>query len=226
MTKNSLILYTDVLPLLYNKLVTGDITGGTVELLNHTITFEAGSLADGLINIKDVFVTNDEYLSKEIAWYESQSLDVLEISKSAKIWLSCCDNNSKIHSNYGYLMFSRQNGYQFNNVVAELRNNKDSRRAVAYYTNPMMHYTGGKDHICTLAVGYRVINNEVHAFVTMRSNDLRFGLIGADLGWQIYMLHAVSAALELKPAKVHWHAMSLHLYERHFEGLKKIVGGC
>ncbi|MGE4420557.1 MAG: thymidylate synthase [Sulfurimonas sp.] len=225
MERNDLIIYNEIIPSLYSELCSGNIVNGTVELLNKSVTFYAESLQDGYINIKDKFVTNREYVTEELEWYFSQSLDISTIGQKAKIWLSCCDPHNKVKSNYGFLMFSAQNGYQFENVINELKKNPNSRRAIAYYTNPMMHYIGGNDHVCTLAVGYRIINSKLHALVTMRSNDLRFGLIGADLYWQIFMLHQIAEVLRVKPSRVHWHAMSLHLYERHFNQLKDIVIG-
>lgn len=183
----------------------------------------------GRINLYDIFKTKEEYINKELEWYMSQSLDSKWIGQHAKIWLDCADSNGKINSNYGYLLFSGQNGYQFYNVIKELAEHKDSRRAVAYYTNPFIHYVGGKDYICTIAVQYLLRNNRVDAVVYMRSNDIVYGLIGADLFWQNEVLRYVCDSLTVKlerkiyPGDIHWMAGSLHIYERHLDKLEKFI---
>lgn len=199
--------------------------------INATLVFY-GKFRDnqrGRINIYDIFKTKEEYINKEFEWYMSQSLDAKWIGQHAKIWLQCCDENSKINSNYGFLMFSAQNGYQFKNVVNELIKDYHSRRAVAYYTNPFIHYIGGKDHICTLAVQYLLRNDKVDAVVYMRSNDIIYGLIGADLYWQNDCLELVCNALTLHyerqiyPGDIHWLPGSLHIYERHWDKLEEVI---
>ncbi|RLA72829.1 MAG: dCMP hydroxymethylase, partial [Epsilonproteobacteria bacterium] len=145
-----------------------------------------------------------------------------DIKDHAQIWSTASDGNGMTNSNYGYLMFSPQNGYQFNNVVKTLLEDPQSRRAVAYYTNPFIHYVGGNDHICTIYAAYTVRNGKLDVVVSMRSNDIRFGLIGADLEWAIYMLKRVAECINAEPGKVRWHAASAHLYSRHFNKLKEI----
>lgn len=227
MNVNSDILYNGPLKKLHTKLMNNDIVEvrgfKTVELLNATIEFDG--LQTGIINIKDIFKTSENYIEHETKWYESQNPHNEYIKQYAQIWSTASDENGMTNSNYGFLMFSPQNGYQFKNVVEELKRDKFSRRAVAYYTNPFMHYVGGNDHVCTMYVSYTVRNDKLQAIVSMRSNDIRFGLIGADLEWQRYMLSKIAEEVGLEVGNIHWHAASLHLYERHFEQLKQIYTG-
>jgi len=227
MNVNSNILYNGPLKKLYEQLMCNDIIEvrgfKTVELLNATIEFDGSQT--GIINIKDIFKTSENYIEHETKWYESQNPHNEYIKQYAQIWSTASDENGMTNSNYGFLMFSPQNGYQFKNVVEELKRDKYSRRAVAYYTNPFMHYVGGNDHVCTMYVSYTVRNDKLQAIVSMRSNDIRFGLIGADLEWQRYMLSKIAEEVGLEVGNIHWHAASLHLYERHFEQLIKIYEG-
>lgn len=229
MKTNSRILFDGPLLKLYDKLKAKSIVKirdlKTVELLNETIEFDANS--SGIINIKDIFKTSEKYIRAEQDWYYSQNPNNRDIKEHAQIWSTASDKHGMTNSNYGFLMFSPQNGYQFDNVVKELKRDVHSRRAVAYYTNPFMHYVGGNDHVCTMYVSYTVRDGLLHAFVSMRSNDIRFGLIGADLDWQIHMLTRVRNALGniYELGSVHWHAVSLHLYEKHFDKLIEIYEG-
>ncbi len=209
-----------VIKKLHTKLINNDIVNGTVELLNQTIEFDGAS--SGLINIKDVFKTSSNYVDMEIDWYKSQHTKVDAISNHAKMWGMVSDENNVANSNYGYLIFSPQNGYQYKNVLVELQRDTNSRRAVMNYTNPFIHYTGGKDYICTQYVSYMIRDGKLHCVVSMRSSDVRFGIIGADLAWQIYVINKLADDLGIEVGKVNWHASSLHIYERHFEQLKEI----
>ena len=227
MNKNSNILYNGPLKKLYEQLMRNDIVevrgNKTVELLNTTITFDGNET--GIINIKDIFKTSENYIEHETQWYYSQNPNNEYIKQYAQIWSTASDVNGMTNSNYGFLMFSPQNGYQFDNVCKELERDKYSRRAIAYYTNPFMHYIGGNDHVCTMYVSYTVRDDKLQAIVSMRSNDIRFGLIGADLEWQRVMLHSIAKEVGLEVGDIHWHAVSLHLYDRHFEQLIKIYEG-
>ncbi len=227
MNKNSDTLYEGPLFELYKKLKNNDFVEvrglKTVELLNATIEFDGSE--SGIINIYDIFKTSEKYIDHEMNWYMSQNPNNEYIVKHAQIWSTASDEAGMTNSNYGFLMFSPQNGYQIKNVIEELKRDPFSRRAVAYYTNPFMHYIGGNDHICTMYVSYTVRNNKLHAIVSMRSNDIRFGLIGADLEWQRHILNVVAEELKLETGSIYWHAASLHLYERHFEQLLEIYEG-
>ena len=192
----------------------------TVEVLNWSEEFDGNS--DCMINIDDIFKTSEEYIGHEMRWYLSQNPNNRDIKEHAQIWSTVADTNGMTNSNYGYLMFSPQNGYQYENVVKALKKDPQSRRAVAYYTNPFMHFTGGDDHVCTIYVSYTVRDSKLHAMVNMRSNDIRFGLIGADLMWQQWMLKKLASELFLEVGSIHWHAASAHLYSRHFDQLKRI----
>ena len=223
MNNNDILKY-GILSKLYTKVLNKDFVYArgekTVELQNWSEVFTCEG--DGYIDIEGIFVTSRDYINHELNWYLSQNPNSVEISKHAQIWSTASDNNGMANSNYGYLIWSPQNGYQFNNVIELLKKDKDSRRAIMYYTNPMMHYLGGNDHVCTLNVGYMIRDNKVHANVTMRSNDIRFGLIGADLSWQIHVLKLVAKELNLEAGNINWYAMSAHLYERHFDKLTQI----
>ncbi len=220
---NNDILKEEVLLPLKDKLLNEEfvIVGNTktVELLNKSITFNGNE--DGMFTIPG-FTTSKKYVEHELKWYKSQNPHIEEISNHAKMWGDVADDNGMANSNYGYLIYSPQNGYQYKNVLQELRRDPQSRRAVMYYSNPFIHYTGGKDYICTVFVSYLIRDNKLHCVVNMRSNDVRFGLVGADLAWQTFVLKQLANDLDIEVGTVGWHAVSLHIYERHFNALREI----
>jgi len=179
---------------------------------------------------------NDEYIEKELDWYLSQSLYVKDIGDPVpKIWTAVSDREGKINSNYGYLIFSQENGLQFQNVLNELLSNKDSRRAVMIYTRPSMHTdynsNGMSDFICTNAAQYLIRDGALHTVVQMRSNDVVFGYRN-DYAWHQYVTKELlkqyndcladpSDAVVL--GQTSWQVGSLHVYERHFKMIEDYI---
>ena len=165
---------------------------------------------------------NLNYIVMEIEWYESQSLNVYDMRKPPKIWMDVATTYGNINSNYGYLVYSKDNGEQFRNVVRTLRKRPDSKQATMIYTRPTMHQEayidGMKDFICTNAVNYNQDisdSNKINAIVQMRSNDAVY-VYKNDYAWQKYMLERVCTELGKEPGVIIWQAASLHIYPRHF----------
>lgn len=200
---------------------TTDKTGvKTVELLG--ISFVADQ--DALFG-----EANLDYVERELEWYKSQSLFVKDIpGKTPKIWEMIASTKGEINSNYGWAIWSRDNGFQFDRVVEELIRNRDSRRAQMIYTRPTMHddykRDGMSDFMCTSNVQYFIRGNQLLASVYMRSNDVIFGYRN-DYHWQKYVQNAVvdelaRKGLKLEPGVIFWNVGSLHVYEKHFKFLE------
>lgn len=163
---------------------------------------------------------NEDYVTRELAWYLSQSLRVADIpGEVPKIWQQVASKGGLINSNYGYLVWHEKNFSQYQNVLLELKSNPNSRRAVMIYTRPSMHYEynadGMSDFICTNAVQYQIRYGHLHAVVQMRSNDAWAGYRN-DYAWQVYVQNALADDLGVLPGDITWQVGNLHLYERQF----------
>ena len=169
---------------------------------------------------------NKEWIERELAWYESQSLNVNDIPGGAPIiWKKCGTQEGLINSNYGYLVFSEENGNQFNSVVNTLLNHEDSRRAEMIYTRPSMqtdYCEGGRsDFCCTETVQYIIRDNKLHTIVKMRSGDAVYGYLN-DRRWQVHVLDKLlhelnSRGHSYEVGTLYWNVGSLHIYARHFK---------
>ena len=83
---------------------------------------------------------NEDYTLRELRWYKSQSLNVNDIEAPVpQIWKDVADADGNINSNYGWCVYSKENGSQFEKVLNELYNFPLSRRAVMIYNRPSMH---------------------------------------------------------------------------------------
>ena len=190
----------------------------TVEIINSAF----------FANEPSIFGTvNHDYVERELEWYKSMSLNVNDIPGGPpEIWKMVANPNGYINSNYGWCIYSQQNGNQYENVLNELIKNPLSRRATMIYNRPTMHedYNKGgmSDFMCTNAVQYLIRNNKVNALVYMRSNDAVFGYKN-DYAWQKHVLEELVTDLRnewletLEIGDIYWNVASLHVYERHFK---------
>jgi len=170
---------------------------------------------------------NYEYIERELQWYESQSRYVEDIpGDTPAIWRQVADSDGRINSNYGYLIWSEENGNQYNNVLAELSNNPNSRRAVMIYNRPSMHKDycadGMSDFICTYANTFLIRNGKLISHYLMRSNDCVFGYT-ADVHWAMHVQKMLAADLGVEAGNLIWTATSLHAYEKHFSHIEKLI---
>lgn len=181
--------------------------------------------AQFIANEPCIFGTLDtSYIARELDWYKSQSLNVNDIPGGApKVWKDVADESGFINSNYGWCIYSGENGNQYENVVNELRQNPNSRRAIMIYTRPHMHYDykflGMNDFMCTNTVQYMIRNDKLHAIVSMRSNDVVYGYKN-DFAWQEYVALQLCDELGIELGAIVWNVGSLHIYERHFHLIK------
>ena len=177
---------------------------------------------------------NYDYIKREIEWYESQSLNVYDIpGETPTIWKSCADVNGEINSNYGWMIWSKENGSQYNNCIWNLVNDPATRNAVMIYNRPSMHVDATSNHkhdfCCTYAVqcflnptdnGY-----SLKYIVYQRSQDAIFGY-NNDINWHLYVYKLMQKELSeklkcpIETELIECNDGSLHVYERHFKFLQ------
>lgn len=188
---------------------------------------------------------NWDYVQREEGWYNSMSLNVNDIPGGPpQIWKAVADKDGFINSNYGWCIYSPENGFQrpkvsadheynfsslrmetiaetsqYQEALRELKKNPESRRAIMIYTRPSMwldYNKGGRsDFMCTNAVQYLLRGGKLHAVVQMRSNDAVFGYKN-DRAWQQHVLEKLANELQVEPGDLHWNVGSLHVYARHY----------
>jgi len=164
---------------------------------------------------------NDDYIKREIDWYNSKSLNVYDIPGGAPaIWQQVADHDGFINSNYGWCIYTSENENQYKNCFEELIRNPLSRRAIMIYTRPSMwydyDYNGRSDFMCTNAVQYMIRDGKLQTVVQMRSNDVVYGYKN-DYAWQKHVQQKLAADLGVIAGEITWQVGSLHVYERHFD---------
>ena len=196
-----------------------DRTGAkTIELIGTTF------LADEEYIIRK---PSEEYIQRELDWYISQSLNVNDIpGETPQIWKSIASDTGEINSNYGWCIFSKENGDQYGNVFRELVRNPNSRRAAMIYNRPTMHtdmtHNGMNDFMCTYANTFYIRDDKLISHFVMRSNDAVFGF-NNDVAWALYVQNLLAADLALEVGDLIWTASNFHVYERHFNFIEKLI---
>lgn len=176
---------------------------------------------------------NYEYFDKELAWYTSQSLNINDIPGGApKMWQACASKDGFINSNYGWCIFSKENGSQYNSCLTKLLLDRHTREAIMIYNRPSMqtdyNKDGMHDFMCCQNVQYFINEHNGQQFidciVNFRSNDAVFGYCN-DYLWEAYVLEKLASDMSLATREnilagyIYWNAGSLHIYERHFKFL-------
>lgn len=185
------------------------------------------------IYIDKNFQTPKKYVKAELDWYKSMDLSIIghEGIESNPTWQSCCtkDEKKEINSNYGWCVFSEENGSQYDNCLEVLKKDKTTRNAIIMYNRPEIYKDykrdGMHDMICTFMSHFFIRNNKLYMIHNMRSNDIRYGFICSDLAWNCFVYQNMYEDLkstypDLEVGTIIWTSDSMHLYSRHFEDLK------
>ena len=200
----------------------------TVEIQN------ANFLADKAWIIRE---PNYEYFDRELEWYKTMTLNVNAIPGGApSMWKACADKDGNINSNYGWCIWSKDNGYQYDHCLQKLLNDQHTREAIMIYNRPSMQWeyekNGMHDFMCCQNMQYFINERDdkkfIDCIVNFRSNDAVFGYCN-DYLWAVHVLERLASDLSsLTREAIHagyiwWNAGSLHIYERHFKFLENLA---
>ena len=169
----------------------------------------------------------------ELCWYARGEEDLATMAYYNKRMPAFSDDGKTLNSAYGCRMFGTSLFSQWENVMTELLKDPDSRRAMMIINQPFdlgkAVTAGSKDVPCTLALQLLIRDRRLCMSVTMRSNDVWWGMPYDVFSFTclqeafLYQLQGAGVPVdELGP--YHHHAGSLHLYDRHFKEAASVVG--
>jgi thymidylate synthase len=202
---------TDAFELLFSDINTnGESFAGTKAKFNVSFTLQ---------DISNKTVTtpqrkfNEDYAEYEWNWYLKGDRDATEIAERAKIWKQMMvPGTSNVVSNYGY--FWNYND-QLNRTIKEIKNNKETRRAIIVHYNLDELDLYKYDTPCNVALNFYIKDDKLHLTVFARSIDLWYGF-GNDQYCFAKLMEKVSNETNYKIGQMHWHITNIHLYERHW----------
>ena len=172
---------------------------------------------------------SEDYIRRESEWYHRMSLNVYDIpGKVPKIWRDCAAEDGTIISNYGWMLFSEENGFQFTNAIRSIKKDPNSRQAIAIFMRPSMHKEWNKDgrhdFCCTYNYNFQfdANNNTLNMIVNMRSNDAATGYTN-DVMWAQEVFAIACNELGAEMGVLVWRADNFHVYPRSFHELDEYI---
>lgn len=111
-----------------------------------------------------------------------------------------------------------EHGNQIAAVIEMLKKDPSQRRAIVQIYDPrdLTQKRGMKNTPCTLHWQFLVRNNRLEMIVSMRSNDVVWGLTFDQFAFSMVQEY-VANELGLELGSYRHHAGSFHIYERHFD---------
>ena len=155
---------------------------------------------------------NMEYAEAEWQWYLSGDPNVDKLGeiygKVPQIWERMADADGEVNSNYGWQW---ERDHQLDKVVAQLKNNTDTRQAAIsiYDGKEISKYK--YDTPCTYAVQFTVVKGKLNMCVVMRSNDLWYGFCNDQYCFS-KLQELVAKEINMDVGSYYHFAHNLHIY--------------
>ena len=166
-----------------------------------------------------------KYACNEFLWYLRGDIYDRSIEDHASMWPKLIQPEGFYYSNYGAYMFDKDSGFDW--VCNSLSNDIDSRQAAIPFLNSAHCFKGNKDMVCTYSLSFRIRNEKLNMSVNMRSNDAVFGFTNDSFCFAMFyeMVYArLCSAYPFLQRGTYCHKVdSLHIYERHFKMVERIV---
>lgn len=133
------------------------------------------------------------------------------------------ETNDSIPSEYAVLLEEPSQLMRCYNLLKE---DPSSRRAILTIHNPVWDVVDGdsKDIPCTLNLHFLIRENKLHCFCQMRSNDIWYGL-PHNVMMFTFLQRAMAGWLGLEAGDYIHRANSLHIYEKHWENIERVMDG-
>lgn len=167
-----------------------------------------------------------DYLYGELAWYFNGDVTTKGIKEFSTMWDNIKNPDGTVNSNYGYLCLYKpliktgKSAVEW--VISTLQKDPDSRQAIILYNQPEYVHEGNKDFVCTQVQQFFWRAGEVHSTVYIRSSDVIRGL-SFDIPWWRVMMFLVANSLQAQVGKLTVFIGSAHVYEEHFDLVKKLA---
>ncbi len=162
----------------------------------------------------------------ELCWHASASSDVSCLTYYAKQWAEFSEDGTSITGScYGRALFGadQEGGSQWTRIRDLLAADPATRRAIVYFNIANDRLSPiARDVACASSMQFLLREDRLQCIVHMRSNDAVWGL-----PYDVFLFSALQElmALELGAELGHYHHLSgsMHIYERHFDLVKRLL---
>ena len=157
----------------------------------------------------------------ELFWYLSGSDSLEKITYYVPDYAEESDDGVRVKSAYGPRLFGMRGINQIEDVVSLLKSKPNTRRAVVQLYDAS-DLQSSKSPPCTCFLQFLVRGHQLHAFVSMRSNDAYIGL-PHDVFAFTMIQELVARELGVEVGTYTHAVASLHLYAKHEHGARKYI---
>jgi thymidylate synthase len=158
----------------------------------------------------------------QLCWYLAKSNDLAFISYYLKQYEEYADGDV-IYGGYGPRLFNWGGLNQVANITRLLKQKPTTRRAVVQIFDANDIVAEPEEIPCTCTLQFMVRSKKLHMFVSMRSNDVLWGL-PHDLFCFTMLQEIIARDLGVEIGTYKHAAGSLHLYDDKMEEVKSFLG--
>jgi thymidylate synthase len=149
----------------------------------------------------------------EAIWMMAGHNDVRELTPFNKRMAEYADEDI-LAGAYGHRWINHFGLDQVDLVIRELRENPISRRAVVAMWDPSYDWThNGKDRPCNTMIHFRLVQGRLTMFVMNRSNDLVWGMLGANVVHMTMLQEVVAHFVGAPLGRYHVISTNAHIYQ-------------
>jgi thymidylate synthase len=174
--------------------------------------------------IDPVRLCNPFFHVAEACWMMAGHECVQWLEQFNKRIADSADDDGTINGAYGYRWRRHWPMDQIRSCVGILRRNQSSRRAVLQMWDPQVDLDVSSNDIpCNTAIFFRVIRGSLEATVTNRSNDVVWGMCGANAVHLTILQELMARELRLKIGRYHVMTNNAHCY-LDIPGMEEMLG--
>lgn len=133
------------------------------------------------------------------------------------------DDGEKWRAGYGPRLRNWNGVDQLAELLAILKKDQASRRAVAVLYDPDRDFVDSKDIPCNNWLHFLVRDNRVDLHIAARSTDIWWGFSGINAFEWSLLLEMMAFWLHQEPGHLVFFTSSLHLYKRHFVSAQRVL---
>jgi hypothetical protein len=148
----------------------------------------------------------------EFVWMMSGSNDAQWLARYNKRMMSYTDDNATLNGAYGHRWRKHFAVDQIVWVIEKLRADPTTRRAVIAMYDPDTDTGDSLDIPCNTHIYFRIVNGSLNMTVCNRSNDVIWGMLGANAVHMTFLHEFISRAVKVKQGDYIVMTNNAHIY--------------
>jgi thymidylate synthase len=224
-TRNVNTAYSDLMMIVKETGKNEETRNGVARALQHPILIEFSNPYEKVLFDAERNA-NPFFHLMEAMWMIAGRNDVKFLDEFNSNMKSYSDDGRTFNAAYGHRWREYFGMDQIAKVCDILKRNPNDRRCVITMWDGNEDLKGhSKDHPCNTQIMCRIVNGFLDFTITNRSNDLVFGLCGANAVHMSVLQEYMAACIGVNVGRWYHLTNNLHVYERHFDLMDDMYWG-